>query len=243
MKKLLTIVGIAGVILTFISTQPAIARTFSGGGGPIFDVFMPNLRFVNDRLKQFTPGYKAFDGPVYNWGGYGFGRVGHNWKIGGYGFGGTSTTSGTFPDGGNRIRQDVSVNISGGGFYTEYRLLNFADDFEVATDLGIGWGGVEVRIDQINQNIRWDDLWHSLNPAAGNDRKTFSINMSRGFFMLQPGVGVKYYINSFMALETRVSYLWAIYTSDWMYQDERILDVPNTDISAPSIGLRLIFGG
>lgn len=235
--------------LLFVALAPAAQAerfSFSGGGGPLLNFTTPDLAFVNDQTARFTPGYDKLENFIPLYGGFGYGEVARNFKLGGFGFGGALISSGTFPhpsQAGVRIRQDVAVSLGGGGLYTEYEAVHWADRFEGALGLGIGFGGVDVRIDQINAIARWDDLWGSLNPDSLADRNTFAIEMSRGFFMLHPEIGVKYFITSFMALEIRGGYMLMVNLGEWQYQDLKVLDGPDNDMSAPTFGLRLVFGG
>jgi len=243
LKKLLLI----GLALALLAPAVQAERfSFAGGGGPLIGFATPDWGFVNDQTARFTPGFKKMDGALVMFGGFGYGEVAPNFKLGGYGFGGAKQVSGTFTapsQPGVRIRQDVTVNIGGGGLYTEYEAFHFADRFEVATGIGIGFGATDLRIDQIGPNVRWDDLWGSLNPDSLASRNTFAIEMSRGFFMLHPEVGLKFFITDFMALDARAGYLLLVNMSDWQYLDAKVLDAPDNDMSAPTFGLRLVFGG
>lgn len=206
--------------------------------------FSPNLDFVDAQVRRFTPGYKSADNPLTLFGGFGYGQVADHFKVGGYGFGGDNSVTGSFLDANkNHIRQDVAVRFGGGAFYTEYEAVHFARRFEGAVGLGIGFGGVTIQVDQFGANPTWDDLWGSLNPDSLKTRRTFSIQMSRGYFMLHPGAGVKFFITDFMALEFRAGYLLLVGLGDWMVSDVKILDAPEKDLSAPTLGLRLAFGG
>ncbi len=240
---LIALLAIGGILVT-----PAHAEhsSYSGAGGLSFEFYNPDLKFIDDQLQRFTPGYRKVSGPIMTFGGFGYGAVGGKWKFGGYGFGGGHLVSATFPvpsQPTQRVRQDVTVSIGGGGIYTEYEGIHPMTRCEVSPSLGIGFGGLDIRVDQFANNVRWDDLWGSLNPDSTGSRKTFALEMSRGFFMLQPGIGVKYFLTDFMAIEARVSYLLMINLGDWEYGDVKLLDVPSNSMSAPVFGLRLAFGG
>lgn len=206
----------------------------------------PDLGFLDDQIKANTPGFKAISGAVPLFGGFGYGEVSRNIKFGGFGFGGALIVSGTFPhptQAGVRIRQDVTYSMGGGGLYTEYEAIHLAERFEGAAGLGIGFGGTDIRIDQFGSTVRWDDLFKGLNPNEISNRETFAVEVSRAFFMLNPEFGVKFFITDFMALEGRVGYMLLINVGDWQYQDVKALDAPDADLSAPTFGFRLIFGG
>ena len=241
--KRLSISVLAAVLLISSGTAGTSEFSFSGAGGPMLAFTTMDMGFINDRLALVTHGYKEMDGPVVLWGGFGYGEVADRFKFGGFGFGGANEETGTFLHQGTRVRQDVSLSLGGGGLYTEYEAVHVARRLEGSLCMGIGFGGASLRIDQFGSNVQWNDLWNSLNPDSIASRNTFAIAMSRAFFMLVPEVGVKFFITRFMALEGRVGYMLTLNLSDWEYKDMKVLDAPDTDFSAPTFGLRLIFGG
>lgn len=230
------------LLAMFVNTDRASAYHFSGGGGFSIGIHNPDLGFLDKEFQRFTPGYKKVEGPLFYYGGFGYGEVKDGFRIGGYGFGGGTTISGTIPNS-DRIRQDVSINIAAGGFLVEYVPLSIAKRLEVDFDLGLGFGGVGIMIDQFGSNVTWNDMMGSLDPDSASSRQTFSIDMMQGFFMIEPAVAMKYYINSFMAVEGRAGYMLMIGMGDWQFRDVKILDMPDVDLSAPTFGLRVTFGG
>jgi hypothetical protein len=217
---------------------------FSGGGGFSIEFGNPKLDFLDDQIQRFTPGFKKIDGPLTFWGGFGYGEVDDNFRLGGYGFGGLFTASGTIPGAtGPSIRQDVNISLAGGGVLGEYVLWHPIDRIELDADLGIGFGGTDITIDQFGPNVTWDDMMGSLAPGSSATRQTFSLSFSRAFFMLEPGVAMKFYVNGFLAVEGRASYLWVVGMGDWMFRDVKVLNMPDADMSAPVFGLRFVFGG
>ena len=245
--KLLKLAALLALMLGTVTSSPAQNFHFQGGGGMILDFYSPDLGFINDQLHRFTPGYRDVEGPLTLWGGLGYGEVSRNVRFGGFGFGGGMKESGTFPNPGNpaapRIRQDVHVDLGGGGIYSEYVLVHPIRRLEGDLNLGIGFGGMSISVFQSDGNLTWDGLWGSLNPDSIHTRTNFDFSMDCGFFMLQPGVSVKYYITHFMALEGHAGYLWIVGMGDWTMNETQILDFPDVDLSAPSFGLRLVFGG
>lgn len=231
-------------LLFVLGFSPVLAEQyhFSGGGGFGIGVHNPDLGFLDKELKISTPGFKKVGGPLLYFGGFGYGEVKDGFRIGGYGFGGGTTVSGIIPNS-DRIRQDVAITVGAGGFLVEYIPFTFAKRMEVDLDFGIGFGGIDIAIDQFGANVTWDDMMGSLHPDSSVTRQTFSINMSHGFFMIEPGIALKFYINSFMAIEGRASYLLMVGIGGWQFRDVKILDMPDVDLSAPVIGVRVTFGG
>lgn len=235
------------LLLVLLVGSPASAEKyhFNGGGGFHLGMHSPDLDFLDKQLQRYTPGFKKVEGPLIYFGGFGFGEVADNIRIGGYGFGGGTSISGTVvkPGDNSRHRQDVTIGLGGGGFLVEYVPFHFARRCEVDLDLGIGFGSVEIAIDQFGSSVIWDDLMGSLHPDSAATRQTFSISMAQSFFMLEPAVAMKFYINSFMAVEGRAGYLLALGIDDWQFRDVKILDMPDVDLSAPVYGIRITFGG
>lgn len=242
MKTYLTIVLLT--ISIFILADNASARSFQGAGGFYLSFYSPDLKFLDDEVQSVTPGFKPIEGYVTTWGGLGYGMVKDRVRLGGYGFGGTKLFSGTAinpSDPTQRFAQDVIFNYGGGGLYFEYVAFDKIKNFETALSMGIGFIGYDIRLSQYDSNVTWDDLMNSLTP--GNDRTSFMIDMTNGGFMLHPGIGLKYYITNFFALEATANYLFVVMPDDWWFNDQKVRGMPKIDLSAPSFGLRFMFGG
>ncbi len=229
------------LLLVLASSVRAERYHFSGGGFS-FGIHNVDLGFLDNEFQRFTPGFKKIEGHLMLFGGFGYGEVDDGIRIGGYGFGGGTTISGIIPNS-NQIRQDVSIEVSAGGFLVEYVPLHMFRRFEVDLDLGLGLGGADITIDQFGPNVTWEDMMGSLDPDSADSRQTFSMTMTQGFFMVEPALILKYYINSFMAIEGRAGYLLIVGMGDWQFRDVKILDMPDVDLSAPVLGLRVTFGG
>ena len=165
-------------------------------------------------------------------------------RIGGFGFGGEKSISGTYPDPSDsniRLPQDVSISAGGGGFYTEFILGHLLKRFEGALSLGIGGAGVSIKIAQYGNNVTWDGLFDGLTP--GNLTPDKVIQISNGGFMIHPGFGLKYHVNSFFAIEGNASYMAIFMADDWKFEGVTVRDTPDIDFNAPSFSLRFLFGG
>jgi len=246
MKTLQTVFIVLIITLIAASVQ-ARSFEFNGGGGFMINFYNPDIGFLHDKIQSVTPGFDKIEGPLLLWGGLGYGQVSDHWRIGGFGFGGAKEISGTFPyrpDGADTdiLRpQDVELAIGGGGFYVEYIAGHLFERLEGALSLGIGGAGVEIKLAQYNNSITWDDLFDGLEPETlpGN----FSTKISNGGFLLHPGLGVKYYITDFFAIEARASYVVLLFMGDWEFEEVKIRNTPDIDFNAPSFAIRFIFGG
>lgn len=230
------------LLFFFISgLQDVHAVKFDAGGGFSAALYVPDLSFINDKLQEVTPGFEDVDKSLFTWGGLGYVRVSERIRIGGYGFGGYNTISGAYINGDHSVSQDVYFEMGGGGFYTEYITPSFHDKFEGVVSLGIGGIGFSMRINQVESTTTWDNVMDQLTP--GNERENILIEMGTGGFLLHPGIGLKYYITPYFAIEGNASYILFLLEGDWEFCGSKVRNMPDHNLSAPLFGLRLIFGG
>lgn len=227
-------------------SQNLFARNyeFSGAGGFTVGFYNPDLDFLHNKIQSVTPGFDKIEGPIITWGGGGYGLVSEHWRIGGYGFGGEKSISGTFTDPNNEgayLPQDVVISFGGGGFYSEYILGHIFNRLEGAISLGIGGAGVKIKIAQYSNNVTWDGLFEGFDPNVAAENKV--IQISNGGILLNPGVGVKFHVNSFFAIEGMASYVMILFPGDWRFEGVTVRDTPDFEFDAPVFGMRFLFGG
>ncbi len=239
MKSTLSLT-LALMLISTLSTQ-AGDREFSGYGGFHISFYSPDLKFLDDKLQEVTPGFEEVKGPITLWGGGGCGQVSSHWRIGGYGFGGGVGVSGSFQDNGQSVPQDATVGLGGGGFYCEYIAGHLVNNLEGAVGLGIGGIGVTMEVTQYRGSLTWNDLFEGLLP--GHNPNSFKISAANGGFFLNPSAGVKYYIGDNVAVQVVGGYFVTLLVDDWSFGDEKIRSMPDVSFNAPSLGINVLFGG
>lgn len=235
----LTIITLAFVLMT---ATPAHSIQFHGAGGFSISFYNPNVDFLKERLAEVSPGFNLSDNPVLSWGGFGYATISDNIRIGGFGFGGVKTSTSSFysASADRRVPQDVVFEFGGGGFLFEYILPQPHRRVEGTLGFGIGGSSYSIRISQYGPNTSWDEMTEGL--ADSNSRDTFQMSFVNGGLMLNPGIGIKYYVLRWFAIEANASYVYNI-LGDWKFNSTAVRDMPDADFSAPMYGVRFIFGG
>jgi|GEM_PF-2926702 len=202
-------------------------------------MYAPDLDFLHQKIQEVTHGFDEVESPIFMGGGFGYGQVSDHWRIGGFGFGGEKTISGTYPhpdDLNIRLPQDVTIGVGGGGFYTEFILGHLLKHFEGALSLGLGGAGVHIKIAQYRSSVTWDGLFDGFKP--GELTPNIVLEISNGGFMLYPGIGLKYHVNSFFAIEGNASYMMIFMSDEWKFEGVTVRDTPDLDFNAPVFNLR-----
>lgn len=185
-----------------------------GGGGFTPMIVQDNFQEVNDLLSELglnsTP-FKA-DGVVL-WGGSGQGYVGNGWFLGGFGNGVSKST--VVPEikhttTGEKVERAISVSMGLGGVTIEKRFAPFSFAV-IGGGLGLGGGGVDLKVIQKDGNFAWDD---SLSNQL-IDTKSTSVSFSKGYFIAHPRVNVMLRLTSWLRLRAEYGYLYGYSGGGW----------------------------
>ena len=107
--------------------------------------------------------------------------------------------------------------------------------------MGMGGAGVSIKIAQYSNNVTWDGLFEGFTPDNLTPNKV--IQISNSGFMLHPGIGLKYHVNRFFAIEGNANYVVIFMSDDWKFEGVTVRDTPDLDFNAPVFNLRFLFGG
>ncbi|MBC8204529.1 hypothetical protein ISS30_00725 [bacterium] len=162
------------------------------------------------------------------------------------GAGGYVSTSGMTPAVGNipALDKEVSFSMGYGGVTLEY-ILDFP--FEVMDGqffIGglIGGGGAAVNISQY-ASLSWGDIWDNYQLPNGDDKYTQTVEMSRGFFLLDPWAGIHINLLDWLAFAGKAGYFFPIADSDWKVNDSKVFGAPDLDLDNFHFEFAVLFGG
>ena len=214
----------------------ALADGFSGAGGFSFYLVKPDLAPINQKLEAI--GMPQFDGLMFLYGGQGLGHVSDRMRVGGMGFGGKMIVS-DMKDG---YAREVSFEMAWGGLLLEYIAFE-GRGFEIYSGGTLGWGGVSVHLEKSAEPADWDEVWNNYQPVA-NTEDNLSSTFTHSFFMLQPRLGVRYFLLDWLAVSGSVDLpLLKLNSSDWKLNGNDVYNAPELDLIQPFFQFAILFGG
>ncbi|HDH57228.1 MAG TPA: hypothetical protein ENF16_01325 [Bacteroidetes bacterium] len=228
------------ILIFLITAIPFCAATsgvgFAGAGGFSFYLWKPDLGPINDELRGL--GMPELHDVAFLYGGQGFAHVSDRFRIGGMGFGG-STHVKDFKDG---YAREASFHISWGGFLMEY-ILYEPGYFEFYGGGTIGWGSVSINLQKSSGPVNWDEIWNSYEPIA-SDTENISSKLEHSFFMLQPRLGVRYYLLDWLAISGSVDVpLVNLSSGGWSLNGDDVYDAPSLNLIQPFFQFSILAGG
>ena len=152
--------------------------------------------------------------------------------------------TGTTVNAGTKIRQDVDVNVSFGGFTFEY-VWTVVPKLDVALGTMIGWGGMglTLRKQLPGPGATWDSekgVYTNWPDQTGTDgMTTLTRDMSGSFFTLIPAVNVEYAISGWIGVRLGASYV-AMMAPSWSLDGD--YDLAGVPSSVKGNGLMLQAG-
>jgi opacity protein-like surface antigen len=195
-----------------------------------------DLGALNDRLVG--NGYPSSPEHLFAIGGGGHG-IGRRWVIGGEGQGLIGRTKDATRGG----RNDESTVTAGYGLFNLGYAVVKQRDLHVYPLVGIGGGGVSLRINE-RSSPTFDEVL--ADPGRG-------VNVSTGGLLVQVGVGAdKLFVRrrgerdgrpyeSGLVLGVRAGYILMPYQADWAIDGTRVPGGPSADIAGPYV--HVIVGG
>jgi hypothetical protein len=164
-----------------------------------------------------------------------------NVRVGFMAMGGSRTSTTVNAD--TKIRQDVDVNISFGGFTFEY-VWTIVPKLDVAVGTMIGWGGMDLTLRKQlpGEGATWDGekgVFTDWNNASVNGMTTLTRDMSGSFFTLIPALNVEYAISGWIGVRLGASYV-AMMAPSWSLDGD--YDLAGVPSSVKGNGLMLQAG-
>lgn len=191
-------------------------------GGSVLDI-----RDLNRRLE--VSGFPTFDRTVLTIGGGGYGVTGGNLMLGGEGYGQIA---------GDEVHEGRTVSLHGGyGLFNVGYMLEPTRRTRAYPMLGIGGGGIELRIGPRPAETSFDDVLE--NP----DR---SSNLSRASFLFSVGGGFEYRPSMRrhgVILGIRGGYLFDHSTESWELDDYGVSSGPDASQAGPYLRFTIGAGG
>ncbi|TKJ39684.1 hypothetical protein CEE37_10410 [candidate division LCP-89 bacterium B3_LCP] len=232
-----TILIITLTIIVISSPVGAAWNSFQGGaGGFSFYIVKPDLGPLNTELKAL--GMPQFDGYMFLYGGQGFGYVSNSLRIGGMGFGGSVSVN----DIENGYAREAIFSMGWGGILIEYLMLEVSN-FELFTGGTLGWGSVSVSLRKTDSPVSWGEIWNNYTSQTGSG-DSISSELSHSFFMIQPRVGVKYYLLDWLAVGGSIDVpILNLSSSGWSINGDNIYDAPSLDLTQPFFQFSILVGG
>lgn len=225
------------IIMVLFSLAQSRWRGFEGGaGGFSFYMLQPDLGPLNTELNDLS--MPEFDGVMFLYGGQGYGFVSDHLRIGGMGFGGSMTTK----DVENGYARDVTFSMAWGGLLLEY--LVFEDwGFEAFMGGTLGWGGVSVHLKKTLSPIEWGDVWDDYQ-AVPDSTDNISTTFDHSFFLLQPRIGLKYYLLDWLAVGASVDVpILNLDAEGWTLDGDDVYNAPSLDLTQPFFQFNVMLGG
>jgi hypothetical protein len=216
-KKIM--IGIILVISLLVINNNLSAS--GGGGGLIFGKIVYNLDELNTRLKN--AGFESLDESLRITGGGGYSIGKNKIIIGGHGGGFMQeVTSNTY-----------TATFAGGyGFFNIGYLIFSKKGINISSVIGIGGGGVSLRIAKKYKEINFDDILTNPNREA---------NLSTDGLMLQIGIALDYFLKlaedqkgkAGLLFSIHTGYIFAPFETKWMLWDKEVTNSPEISLSGP----------
>lgn len=214
MRRLLGLFLIITMLVPLASAQeePIPPRRTKAPKVGLFAGYTPGMLFVNvNPVNDFLLGTGAAplsDDAMFMQGGAGalYILVIPNVRVGFTAMGGGRT--GTTVNSDTRVRQDVDINVSFGGFTFDY-VWTVVPKLDVALGTMIGWGGMELTLRKQlpGESQTWErekDLYTNWNTTTGN---VLTRDMSGSFFTLVPALNIEYAISGWVGVRLGASYV------------------------------------
>ncbi len=235
MRRLLGIFLIIAMLVPLASAQeePIPPRRTKAPKVGLFAGYTPGMLFFDVApINQFLSGTGAApmnDEAMFMQGGAGalYILVVPNVRVGFMAMGGSRTSTTVNAD--TKIRQDVDVNISFGGFTFEY-VWTIVPKLDVAVGTMIGWGGMglTLRKQLPGEGQTWDrekDLFTNWNATTGN---VLTRSLTGSFFTLIPALNVEYALSGWIGVRLGASYVAMLAPSWSLDGDYDLAGVPGS---------------
>lgn len=215
--RVLCYLGLALIVALGAVAQEGVDEVV--GGGFMTALFFLDFATLNEGLT--ARGFAPFSGPVFLWGGGGFGGARRDLRLGGFGFGGET--------GARSPEKAALLELGFGGMSLE---IGFWSDAHASLSAGVllGGGGAELRLSH-RRPSSFDDALQ--NPVGSV--------FTRSFFAFQPFVSVEFYLLDWIFLKAQLGYMLAL-GEPWEAAGVPTGELP-LSLSAPLFQLLVVFGG
>ncbi len=219
-------------LIIFLLLFPCLVFSINGGGGYfIFGHNVLDIKNFNDTLKN--NGYSTMSDSFVSFGGGGHAII-DNLVIGGEGHG----LSGREEDIGNDYK--ASIKAGYGFFNIGYVIFN-VENLSIYPLLGIGGGGIDVKISEISSP--------SFNDILNNPER--SVELTTGGILISLSLCTEYLLSlgegyggtkGGIIVGLRIGYTWSP-SYNWTLDGSNIPGSPNVGINGYFIRLSIGFGG
>lgn len=229
----LIVVVVVSILFTNISQAQEIAPAAKESGGMGYSMFGRSIIDIKDlNAKLESKGYSKISDNFFSVGGGGHSIINNRFIIGGEGHSllGEKVTSGNYTN---------SIYIIYGFFNLGYIVYSIKD-FRVYPLLGLGVGGMNLKITEKLTSLSIDDVL---------DVPTRGVEISTGGFLLDLALGIDYLLKfggdekerGGMILGLRAGYTLSPFKGGWQMDEIEISGAPEIGIKGPYI--RLMIGG
>ncbi len=215
---------------------------FFAAGSFYLQTFSPDLTPFNDKITEM--GIGKLNPIIVQYGVNAFGSVQKKWRIGLFYYAGNSSTSGTTYDSVYGFRgvygfdKTAKVSVKGGGISTGYR-ITLPKSFELEPSLWLGMTFIDVELSQTDSRVDWNEVWFGYRDYAGTIQET----ISSYYVFAQPGIIVRYYPRSWVAVGLGAQYIVPITKANsWTLAGYKVRNAPTFDPSSVSTMLIVSFG-
>lgn len=208
-----------GVLLGVFFVGGGAQEELVGGGGSMALFFFADLAPLNEVLVAH--GFAGFSSPVLLWGGGGLAGGLRDIRIGGFGFGGD-----VYSVSGEKVAR---LALGFGGMVFERGIWS-GNQIGLSFGALLGGGSAEL------------ELVHRL-PSSFADalESPVGVLFSRSFFLLQPYLGVEFYLFDWLFVKVQLGYTL---TLGWAWEMAgRPVEGPPLNLNAPVLQVFLGFGG
>ncbi len=217
-----------------------VSGVFRAGGGGWDFFYMPiNMDDINAKLAAMH--IDKFESNMIFYGGGGWGFLGKHWRIGGLGASGQLNTTGY--DKTSEIGNDVTFNMSFGGFLME-RVFRPINKTEIYLSTVLGNTKTKITVMKEHKQPDWDGAWKNFNTNDGSeDFYSYKTEFKNQFFSVMPSVGLRYNILRWFGVGANVGYYYGIANSNsWEIEKNTVGGSPKIDYSNIFYRFNLYFG-
>ena len=220
MKKLSVIIILTMLFFSSLVEAKGFAPRFSfggpaagGGGDPIITIRTFNSTALNKLANDL--GVPELKQPMFAIGGVGYGFFGHV-RVGGQGAGGKISSLELV----NGVERELELNYGYGGFLPEY--IGKRGAWTLSAGCQLGGGGLNIRISDDGEEV---------------------ISSKKGFFCLEPNLGVKVKLVPFASIQTWVGYMIVASDKFVFKYNNKFYRIKASEMSGLQARIGIVFGG
>ena len=226
------------VLIVLLFTYPVFAQSgigFRAAAGFGLMIYQPDLGPLNSQLNTLS--MPAIDKPMVLYGGQIIGQIKNRLRLGIMSYKGSASVE----DLANGYARKASFQMGWSGLQVEYCTPVF-HGFEAFGGSSFGYGGVDVRLEKTHSPVDWGGIWDQF-VAGDPSTQNLSIELHHSFFLVQPRLGLRFYLRDWMAVSGSVELpLLKLNSGGWSVNGSDVNGAPSLDLTSPLFQFSVMVG-